>query len=154
MKLEHLCSQTVIVLYFCFHIIKWFTEGERSDRHREGEWNLLEVVGPSILQEKLETRWSIVFLVDKKAFGAVRSSQSSLSSLQENSSGLCLNEKLDLWVSSPRNSSGFGESGCSLYWLCCVAFHTLSAMSSLFFRLRAGWPGVCGKQLFWILLES
>lgn len=75
---------------------------------------MLEVVGPSILQEKLETRWNIVFLMDKKAFGTLRSSQSSVSSLQENSSGLCLNEKLDLQMSSPRNISGFGESGCSL----------------------------------------
>lgn len=132
----------------------WFTAGERSDRHKEGEWNLLEVVGPSILQQKLETRWNIVFLMDKKAFGALRSSQSSLSSLQENSSGLCLNEKLDLLMSSPRNSSGFGESGCSLSWLCCVALHTCSATSSLFFRLGAGWTGVCGKQLFWVLMES
>lgn len=27
-------------------------------------------------------------------------------------------------MSSPRNSSGFGESGCSLSGLCCVALHT------------------------------
>lgn len=54
------------------------------------------------------------FLMDKKAFGALGSSQPSLGSLQENSSGLCLNEKLDLQMSSPRNSSGFGARGCSL----------------------------------------
>lgn len=85
---------------------------------------MLEVVGPSILQQKLETRWNIVFLMDKKAFGALRSSQSSLSSLWENSSGLCLNEKFDLQMSSPRNSSGFGVSGCSfiLTLLCCIAY--------------------------------
>lgn len=78
----------------------------------------------------------------KEAFGARRSSRSSLSSLQENSSGLCVNEKPDLQMSSPRNRSGFGESGCSLSGLCCVALHTRSAMSSLFFRLGAGWAGV------------
>lgn len=66
-------------------------------------------MGPSILQEKLEIKWGIILLMHGKAFLALRSSKSSLSSLQEVFSGLCLNEKFDLKMSSPRKSSGFGR---------------------------------------------
>ena len=56
------------------------------------------------MQEKLEIKWGIILLMHGKAFVALRSSKSSLSSLQEMFSGLCLDEKLD-----PRRRSGFGR---------------------------------------------
>lgn len=72
-------------------------------------------MGPSILQEKLEIKWGIILLMHRKAFVALRSSKSNLSSLQETFSGLCLNEELDLKMSLPRKSSGFGR-GAVLYF--------------------------------------
>lgn len=80
-----------------------------------------EVVGPSILQEKLEIKWVIILIVHGKAFVALRSSKCSLSSLQETFSGLCLNEKPDLKMSLPRKSSGFGRA--SVLYLYFVVLH-------------------------------
>lgn len=90
----------------------------------------------------------------RKAFVALRSSKSSLSSLQQTFSGPCLNEKPDLKMGLHRKGSAFGR--VSVIYLYFVVLHYIPAprLSIFFFHLGEGWTSVYGKPLFWILLES
>lgn len=133
-------------------MIHWRRKVRQARGRRNG--TCYEAVGPSILQEKLEMKWGIILLMHGKAFVALRSSKTSLSSLQEMFSVLCLNEKFDLKMSSPRKSSGFG--GVAVVYLYFVVLHYVptpilcQSSSSNSEKDR----GVYGKQLFWMSLES
>lgn len=100
-------------------MIHWTRKVRQAWWRRNG--TCYEVVGPSILQENSEIKWGIILLMHGKAFVALISSKSSLSSLQETFSGLCLNEKLDVKVSLPRKSSGFGT--VAMVYLYFVVLH-------------------------------